>query len=224
MEFELAHTLCPPPPHLDRRHGILLVHGWDADRRSGSEYARQLAELGYHALAIDLPGHGESPGQRATLTRDDYLAAVEQGVSLLQRVGSTRFSLVGASFGGYLVALASARLPEIESLVLRVPADYPDSDWERPVPELFAELAAWRAAHPEESGAVRALRRFEGRVLLVESELDEVIPPEMIQRYREAAQQVSYLLMPGAPHSIGREARFREAYGQLLRDFFRAQD
>lgn len=46
-------------------HGetVLLVHGWEDDHLSWAVLADRLVQDGYRVLALDLPGHGRSPGQ-----------------------------------------------------------------------------------------------------------------------------------------------------------------
>ena len=41
---------------------VLLLHGIRADRRAMLGRARQLSQRGYAVLLVDLPAHGESPG------------------------------------------------------------------------------------------------------------------------------------------------------------------
>ncbi|MFZ0676659.1 dienelactone hydrolase family protein [Candidatus Binatus sp.] len=47
-----------PAPAADRPAGVVLVHGYSADRQGTSELARRIAQNGYVVLAIDGHGHG----------------------------------------------------------------------------------------------------------------------------------------------------------------------
>src|SRR6516162_10790279 len=47
-----------PPPVSQRPPGVVLVHGYSADRVGMSVLARRIAQNGYGVLAIDLHGHG----------------------------------------------------------------------------------------------------------------------------------------------------------------------
>lgn len=68
------------------------------------EHARTGASaLGYDTLAIDLPGHGESVGEKATI--DSWRHAVTDVVA----EGDV---LVGHSMGGYVISLAADEVPE----------------------------------------------------------------------------------------------------------------
>ncbi len=55
--------LMPLLPHDELGSGpaLVLLHAGIADRRMWSEHLAPLAEAGYRAIAIDLPGFGEAP-------------------------------------------------------------------------------------------------------------------------------------------------------------------
>jgi pimeloyl-ACP methyl ester carboxylesterase len=86
---------------------LLFVHGGLANRHF---WVHQLAALSdrYHAIAVDLAGHGDSGRNRKTWTVDAFgkdIRAVADALALRQIV------LIGNSLGGP-VALSSARLLE----------------------------------------------------------------------------------------------------------------
>ena len=95
-------------------------------RRDWDQVATQLAAEGIGGLAIDLRGHGESPG-----SPQDYTGMV-QDVRAARRFLSTRsegapsrLGIAGASIGATLAALASSDDPAVVSLALLSPSlDY----------------------------------------------------------------------------------------------------
>ena len=98
--------------------GVLLTHGGGQTRYAWSRVARRLGEAGWHAVAIDLRGHGESDWDAAadyTLPRyaRDIAAVAQQGFAAPP-------VLVGASLGGNSGLLAAGKVaPEaIRALVL----------------------------------------------------------------------------------------------------------
>lgn len=218
--MDLAHTLVLPDGS-DRRHGILLVHGWNSTRRGPASTALALAADGHTCLAVDLPGHGESPGDVSELSRPDYLSAIADAHSVLSSTGVASVSLVGASFGGYLCAVATRLLP-VRSLVLRAPADYPDAHWDRPMPEAMQRIEAWRRLSRldrEPSAAMRAVSVHGGRFLVVEMGADEVIPSTVIDDYVEASPDGERITMADAPHAIG-PTPHQQRFEHLLVDWF----
>ncbi|MFC8922305.1 alpha/beta fold hydrolase [Cellulosimicrobium sp. NPDC057127] len=94
----LPPDLAPPPP-------VLLVHGSRTSRTMWRAQEETLARAGVHALAVDLPGHGDRRGEEFTL--DGAVDAVLRGVDAL---GGGAL-LVGLSLGGYVAVEARARRP-----------------------------------------------------------------------------------------------------------------
>ena len=105
---------------------VIYVHMLQKSRRDWDPVAAQMAAEGIGGLAIDLRGHGESPG-----SRQDYTGMV-QDVRAARRFLSTRaegvpsrIGIAGASIGATLAALASADDPAVASLALLSPSlDY----------------------------------------------------------------------------------------------------
>lgn len=101
-----------------RRGDAFLIHGLFADAESYTLVARRLAKGGLRVLAIDLPGHGASAANAATL--DQLVDTTATAVRALA-VGPVR--LVGHSLGA-MIAAKLAALGEIglEHLLLLAPA------------------------------------------------------------------------------------------------------
>ena len=82
------------------------------------------------------------------------------------------------------------------------------------------ELAAYRRRHvgPEENRALAACVAFEGDVLLVESEHDDVVPRPAVTSFRAAfgrARSLTYRVIEGADHALSQEP-WQQAYTSLL--------
>lgn len=84
---------------------FLLVHGASHGAWCWARLIPELARLGHEARAIDLPGHGDDPTPRASVTMSDYTEAV-LGALVPETI------LVGHSLGGLPVTLAAARAPK----------------------------------------------------------------------------------------------------------------
>lgn len=101
--------------------GVVLAHGGRFTKESWQPQAQQLARAGFHILAFDFRGFGQShgPGDSDMFTAPvhlDVLAAVRY----LRKNGAKTVAIVGGSFGGGAAADASiASQPgEINGLVL----------------------------------------------------------------------------------------------------------
>ncbi len=82
---------------------VLLVHGWESRGTHWAAHIEPLTGLGFRAVAVDAPGHGESSGERCHVVE---LAARLVGVT--GRVGPLA-GVVAHSFGAGATVLALAR-------------------------------------------------------------------------------------------------------------------
>ncbi|HJO79730.1 MAG: alpha/beta hydrolase [Acidimicrobiales bacterium] len=93
---------------------VVLLHGAGMDRSVWSQQTRFLAHHGYRALAVDLPGHGDSEGP-ALKSVSDLATWV---ASLAAELGGP-LHLVGHSMGSLMALEAAARQPaSVASIVL----------------------------------------------------------------------------------------------------------
>ncbi|MFG2605964.1 alpha/beta fold hydrolase [Streptomyces sp. NPDC048514] len=108
----------------------VLVHGITADSGSWWRTGPELANHGYHVLAVDLPGHGRSP-------RWDAYTLRTMADALVEAVPARPALALGHSLGGLLLALAVPRL--------------------RPDRAVYVD-PAWAAAPPDGGAMAQALR------------------------------------------------------------------
>jgi len=227
--FKLDGTLFYPPSKKDKNPAILFVHGWTSERKRSFQYAKALAYLGFVCMLFDMRGHGTSEGDIKTFTNKDFLSDVVAAYDyLLQVVGVDRenISAVGSSFGSYLIALLSAKR-NVKNLALRVPADYPNQNFNK-LKMLSSgenpEIINWRRQPkiPSETYALEALHKFEGNVLIIESEKDDIVPHQTILNYMNAVgdkSKLTHTLLKDAPHSI-KEGKFKDEIEQILVKWF----
>ncbi|MCL7466712.1 alpha/beta hydrolase [Phaeovulum sp. NW3] len=97
--------------------GVLLAHGGGQTRYAWSRVARRLGENGWHALALDLRGHGESGWDPA---RNYSLERYGKDLASVGKAFASPSVLVGASLGGNagLLALGSIAPGVFRALVL----------------------------------------------------------------------------------------------------------
>jgi len=116
QEDNLPFLLHPPQP---ARAAVLLVHGFTATPWEMRALGAALADAGYLAMGIRLPGHGTSPADLAERRYEEWLQEVERGyLSLAQR--HQRVYGVGMSTGALLL-LALAERHSISGLALLSP-------------------------------------------------------------------------------------------------------
>lgn len=115
------------------RATVALLHGLAEHAGRYAPLAARLNAAGIDLLAIDLRGHGRSPGKRAWVARfDEYLDDADALLAEAARA-STPLFLMGHSMGGAIAALyaierAPARGRTLAGLVLSSPALAPGRD------------------------------------------------------------------------------------------------
>jgi dienelactone hydrolase len=203
--------------------GMLFVQGWGSGQEEYLPRAREIAALGCICLTFEPRGVARNHDEHETVSREDNLHDLLAAYDLLAgqpTVDASSIGMVGASYGAYLAAVLSSHRP-LRWLALRAPALYKDEDWGSPKRRLDRdELAAYRRRplEPDQNRALRACAAFEGDVLVVESEHDNVVPHPAIANYLSAfakAHSLTYRVIQGADHALSDET-WQQAYTGLL--------
>jgi len=118
----------------DGPDACLLLHGLTGSPAEMRPVGEALAAAGFRALGPLLPGHGTTPEDLLTTTRDDLLQAAESALLSLQ--GARRLFLCGLSAGGLLAIHLAARswlregLPDFSAIALLAPAiEFAGATW-----------------------------------------------------------------------------------------------
>ncbi len=114
---------------------LLLLHGFTGAKEDFTPWLDALAARGFHAVAPDHRGHGDSakPIEERAYSLDVFAA---DALALADELGWGRFHLLGHSMGGMIAQHVVLAAPErIASLVLM--------DTSHGTVEMDAELAAW---------------------------------------------------------------------------------
>lgn len=125
--LSLASWWMPAEDNKAQDRCAILVHGY-ADAKIGAiAWAPLFHELGYHILAIDLRGHGESEGNATTagyFEKHDLNQVIDQ---LLQRYPkqTRELTLFGISMGAAVVAATAVMREDLSAVILECPyADF----------------------------------------------------------------------------------------------------
>jgi 2-succinyl-6-hydroxy-2,4-cyclohexadiene-1-carboxylate synthase len=90
------------PPAADGGRPLLLVHGFTGAKEDFADHLDLLGELGWHAVAPDLRGHGGSDAPSGTDAYSFRLFAADV-LEVADALGWERFTLLGHSMGGMIV-------------------------------------------------------------------------------------------------------------------------
>lgn len=95
---------------------VIFVHGLGGCWQNWLENMPRMAELGYRAIAFDLPGFGSSPMPPWEISIPGYGTLLDR---LREELGIGHCTLVGNSMGGFIAAEVAVREPEwVDRLVL----------------------------------------------------------------------------------------------------------
>lgn len=112
---------------------VMLLHAGVADCRMWDEHLVPLAEAGFRAVAVDLPGFGDEP------LPDREYAPWDDVLQMMDELSVQRAALVGNSLGGdvalRVAAVAPARVTALVLCSAQAPGIQPSAELE----------AAWRA-------------------------------------------------------------------------------
>lgn len=175
-----------------KRPAVLVVHEWWGLNDFARKRARDLAELGYVALAIDMFGdgktamHPDDAGKFAgEVMKNKSVGEARFNAALdfikgQQFVDPTRIAAIGYCFGGGVVLHMARQGTELKGVV-----------------SFHGSLAT---DTPAKEGAVKA------RVLVFNGEADKMIPPEQVTAFKEemtkAGASFRYVGYPGVMHSF----------------------
>src|SRR3989344_4462589 len=223
----ISCTLLKPRKLKEKNPALIFLHGWSSNQQGNILRAKELTELGFICLTLDLRGDGNSEGSLEEFSREDHLQDIKAAykyLSELKDVDSDRIGLIGSSYTGYLSSVTTNSL-KLKWLVLRVPALYFDEKMDVSTFKLIQEdKKAFTSSDltDQNSLALKGIRNFPGEILLVESEKDEIIPHSTIEnylKYLKGKNNFEYVIIKNAKHSLDSETQQKE-YIEILRKWF----
>ena len=150
--------------------GLLLLHMMPADRTSWQAFAEKMqAAGGWHVLAIDLRGHGESqggPNGYKSFSDAEHQASrfdVEVGVNFLKSKGVTALSLGGASIGANFALQYLAEHADVEAAFLLSPGlDYRGATTEPAARSLKPGQSVYYVASRDDQYSADTIQKLSG--------------------------------------------------------------
>jgi len=195
---------------------VIVVHGYNSKAKHMTRYVRNFYEKGFHVLAPDLRGHGESEGNYIGMgwdDRKDMLLWIDQ---ILEIDPDAEIVLFGVSMGGATVMMTAGEetLPENVKVIVEDCGYSSVSDVfvyqlddlfglpEFPVIPAANTLTNIRAGYDlYEASAVDQVAKSETPILFIHGDADTFVPYEMVNEVYEAANvEKQKLIIPEAGH------------------------
>lgn len=191
---------------------VLLLHGLGGHRGAMVERARMLLKHGYSVLLIDLPGHGESPGEAVTFGGRESLGVAAARDWLQRRDPQGAVGVIGVSLGGAAVLLGDPP-GGFDAVVLEAVYSRIDRAIENRLAMRLGPMAPWITPgfvgqlQPRLGVAPAALRPVErigqlgAPVLIVAGGRDQHTPLDESQAlYAQAQPPKALWVLPDAAH------------------------
>jgi pimeloyl-ACP methyl ester carboxylesterase len=133
----------------ERRPAFIVLHGFGSNMNAGNVLTpcAMLEELGYVTLRFDMPGCGESEGEKGRLICLEQVGAVREALSLLAQhphVEPSRIAVMGSSFGAAVAVYAGGVDARIAAVISASGWGHGERKFrgQHPTPEAWAKFAA----------------------------------------------------------------------------------
>jgi hypothetical protein len=158
----------PPDARLP---AFIVLHGFGSNMNAANvlQPCAMLAALGYATLRFDMPGCGESEGERGRLICLDQVEAARAAVALLDsepRIDPARIAVIGSSFGAAVAVYAGAVERRLAAVISASGWGHGERKFrgQHPTPEAWAKFTAMLAegkAHRARTGQSLMVPRYD---------------------------------------------------------------
>lgn len=193
----------------------IVVHGYTSNASKMTRYVRNFHEQGYHVLAPNLRGHGDSEGDYIGMGWHDRLDLIQWIDEIIKKDSNAEIVLFGVSMGGATVMMASGEElpPNVKVIVedcgytsVSEVFTYQLDDLfglpEFPIINAASTVAKFRAGYDlYEASAVEQVAKSKTPMLFIHGDADTFVPFEMLDKVYEVANvEKERLVIPEAGH------------------------
>ena len=174
-----------------KRPAVLVVHEWWGLNDYAKNRAKQLAQMGYVAMAVDMFGNGQTATtpeeaqklatpfyQNPQLTKTRLDAALAQ-LKSMEQTDTSKTAAIGYCYGGYVVLNAA---------------------------KLGADLDGVVSFHGDLSGANPDKNLLKSQILVCHGAADPFVPQPMVDKFKKQMDSVganySFIAYPDATHAF----------------------
>jgi uncharacterized protein len=155
----------------ERRPAIIVLHGFGSNMNAGNvrQPCAMFEQLGYVTMRFDMPGCGESDGEKGRLICLDQVEAVRSAVTLLTghaNVDPDRIGVMGSSFGAAVAVYAGGVEKRLAAVISASGWGHGERKFrgQHPTPEGWAKFTAMLAEgnrHRERTGQSLMVPRYD---------------------------------------------------------------
>jgi alpha-beta hydrolase superfamily lysophospholipase len=184
----------------ERRPAFMVLHGFGSNMNAGNvlKPCAMLNELGYVTMRFDMPGCGESEGEKGRLICLEQVDAVSQALSLLAQhphVEPSRIAVLGSSFGAAVAVYAGGVDARIAAVISASGWGHGERKFrgQHPTPQAFAKFTAMLAEgrrHRERTGTSMMVPRYE--IVPIPEHMRGHVVPGSIQMFPAETAQSMY--------------------------------
>ena len=205
---------------------VIFSHGYNGSYKHSDVECILLAEVGYYTYAFDFPGGSNDsistglPTTEMTLfTEKEDLLAVFNSISSLSYIYGKPTFLLGRSQGGCVTGLLAAELKEhLPAIILYYPAfmipemaqkEYPVVKKIPPETEIWdMKVGKDYIASIHDLDPYKIIGNYQGRVLVLYGDRDDVVPRETIDRTMETyGKAAELMILEGEGHGFSEEGK-----------------
>ena len=184
----------------ERRPAFMVLHGFGSNMNAGNvlKPCAMLNELGYVTMRFDMPGCGESEGEKGRLICLEQVGAVREALSLLAQhphVEPARIAVLGSSFGAAVAVYAGGVDARIAAVISASGWGHGERKFrgQHPTPQAFAKFTAMLEEgrrHRERTGTSLMVPRYE--IVPIPEHMRTHVVPGSIQTFPAETAQSMY--------------------------------
>jgi len=216
-----------PEQLLENSPTVVMLHGAGTSDSTRSEgLARAFADCGVRVISFDFVGHGKSTGKVSEMSlklRTDVASAVIEHWTAT----SDKLVLCGFSMSGHTALMLTERLGErVQAISLMAAGTYAAQAenvlFTKEFSSIIRKEYSW-----QDSSALKNAEKFQGKVYMLTSSHDEVIPwgvaEHLLRAFRKNAVEVRFDALKEPGHKLAiwlseRPSRGRDIMRYLLAD------
>jgi uncharacterized protein len=211
---QIKGTLITPKIMKEKNPGVIFFHGLTSSEKGYISFAEKLAEHGIVSLTLNVRGHGESEGDFDKLTVNDVILDGLNAYDFFAKydfIDPDRIGLLGKSVGGAIVSSVSAQR-KVKSVLLSMPAAYTDEMMRMPFNKIQPNVYAifQNMENIGDTKACQAIAQYEGNLLIVIGEKDDIVPLDVTSEYfniANKAQRKEKVIIKDSLHVLDENGR-----------------